>query len=95
MSYVDQIAARIKASVPADLLPDDDTTRLFRLYAVLALAKGAATEAADVHNAWVVWMLELDAEHRSIRPFEELDAETQSADAPYVEAIRAVATDHG
>jgi hypothetical protein len=91
MSYVDRIAARIKASVPADLLPDGDTARLFRLYALLVLAKGAATEAADVHNAWTVWMLEIDPDHRSIRPFDELDAQTQAADTPFVEAIRAVA----
>jgi hypothetical protein len=48
--------------------------------------------AGDVHNAWAAWMLARDPEHRSIRPFEELDAETQAADLPFVEAIRSAAS---
>ena len=64
---------------------------LFRLYALLALAKGQALTARDVHNAWAVWMQESDPSHHSIRPFDELDAETQAADEPFVEAIKVVA----
>ncbi|MGH2782798.1 MAG: DUF7701 domain-containing protein, partial [Thermoleophilaceae bacterium] len=53
--------------------------------------KGRAVNAVDVHHAWAAWMQERDPHHRSIKPFEELDAETQSSDEPFVEAIRAVA----
>ncbi len=47
--------------------------------------------AADVHNAWAVWMLEQGPGHGSLKPFEELDAQTRASDAPYAQAIRAVA----
>jgi hypothetical protein len=91
MTYLDRLAAEIERRVPPELLPDEDTSSLFRLYALLALAKGREVSAVDVHNAWAAWMQERDASHRSIKPFEELDAETQASDEPFVEAIRAVA----
>ena len=77
--------------MPADVLPDEDTGGLFRLYAVLALAKGSAVTGRDVHNAWSAWMLDKNPFHTSVRPFEELDPATQRADEPYVTAIRATA----
>ena len=91
MSYLDKLANEIQRQVPERLLPDEDTASLFRLYALLALAKGQAVNAIDVHNAWVAWMQERDPGHRSIKPFEQLDAATQAADEPFVEAIRTVA----
>ncbi len=91
MTYLDELAIEIERQVPDDLLPDEDTAPLFRLYALLALAKGPAVNAIDVHNAWAAWMQERDPGHRSIKPFRELDAETQAADEPFVDAIRAVA----
>lgn len=91
MTYLDDLAGEIERRVPADLLPDEDTGSLFRLYALLALSKGTAVDAADVHNAWAAWMQERDPDHRSLRPFEQLDPETQASDEPFVEAIRAVA----
>ena len=91
MTYLDELASEIERHVPADLLPDGDTRSLFRLYALLALAKGGSVDAADVHNAWAAWMQERDTHHPSIKPFEALDAETQASDEPFVEAIRAVA----
>jgi hypothetical protein len=95
MSYLDEIAAEIKRRLPPELLPDRDTTPLFRLYAVLALSKGRQVTAPDVHNAWAAWMQERDPSHSSIKPFGELDPETRAADDPYVEAIRDVASEHG
>ncbi len=91
MTYLDELATEIKRRVPAELLPDDDTQSLFRLYALLILAKGSSVSAADVHNAWAAWMQERNPKHRSIKPFEALDADTQASDQPFVEAIRAVA----
>jgi hypothetical protein len=89
MSYLDDVATSIRAHVPATALPSGDLEALFRLYAVLALAKGDAVTAEDVHNAWAAWTQETDADHDSLRPFEELDDATQAADDPYVDAIRA------
>lgn len=91
MNYLDELAGEIAKEISRDVLPDADTSRLFRLYALLVLVKGTDVTAVDVHDAWSAWMLELDAGHRSIRPFEELDADTQASDEPYVAAIRAVA----
>jgi hypothetical protein len=87
MTYLDEVATEIERRVPRELLPDEDVDSLFRLYAVLALAKGSTVNAVDVHNAWAAWMLERDPGHRSIKPFDELDADTQASDAPFVEAI--------
>lgn len=91
MTYLDEIAAEIQQHVPPDLLPNEDTGELFRLYALLVLVKGIAVNAADVHNAWAVWMVDQNPDHQSIKPFEELDATTQAADEPFAQAIRAVA----
>lgn len=41
----------------ADALPDEDTSSLFRIYAVSLLAKGEEVTREDVHNAWIAWML--------------------------------------
>lgn len=91
MTYLDKLAVEIEQQIPRELLPDKDTRLLFRLYALLALVKGTDITAADVHNAWGVWMGESDPGHHSIRPFEELDTGTQATDEPFAEAIRAVA----
>lgn len=91
MTYLDELAADIERRVPSDVLPDEDTGSLFRLYALLVLAKGRAVDAVDVHNAWAAWMQERHPDHRSIKPFQELDPETQASDEPFVAAIRAVA----
>jgi hypothetical protein len=73
--------------VPPSDLPDENSRLLFRIYAVLALAKGEAVTAEDVHNAWVAWASSINADHESLVPFNELDHETASFDKPYVEAI--------
>ena len=91
MNYLDELAGEVAKEISPDVRPNADTSRLFRLYALLVLVKGTDVTAVDVHNAWSAWMLELDPGHRSIRPFEELDAGTQASDEPYVAAIRAVA----
>jgi hypothetical protein len=91
MTYLDDLASEIQQHVPADLVPDADTALLFRLYAMLARVKGERVTAADVHDAWSVWMAERDPRHRSLKPFGELDKATQASDEPYVEAIRTAA----
>jgi hypothetical protein len=93
LTYLDVVAEQIRRNVPAELLPDGDTSMLFRLYAVLLLAKGADVTTADVHNAWCAWMQTRDPDHESLRPFDDLDQEKQAADEPYAEAIRAAGRD--
>jgi hypothetical protein len=93
VSYLDELGEEIRRRVPPELLPDGDTGALFRLYAVLALAKGSQVQPEDVHNAWAAWMSDRDAGHRSIRPFLELDKATRHSDDPFLSAIRHVAAE--
>ena len=90
MMYLDDLAEAIRRAVPDDALPEGDTSPLFRMYAVLMLAKGDQVTAADVHNAWVAWMAGENISHDSLVPFVNLDIETQAEDAPYLIAIRQV-----
>ena len=94
MSYVDDLAAAIRGALSPELIPSGDTSTLFRIYAVLALAKGEDVVLEDVHDAWAAWMSGHDPGHRSLLPFADLPAEVQRADQPYVAAIRAVAREH-
>jgi hypothetical protein len=92
VTYLDKTAAAIRARVPADVIPDEDgLDDLFRLYALLAHVKGEAVTAEDVHNAWSLWMLRQDSDHKSIKPFGDLDPATRREDRPFLEAIREVA----
>jgi hypothetical protein len=91
MSYVDELAHAIQRELPPDLVPGGDTGSLFRLYALLALSRGSEVSREDVHDAWSAWMSDRDPGHPALRPFAELDAKTQQADQPYVDAIRKVA----
>ncbi len=87
MSYLDEVASVISRELhesPSDATPP----ALLRLYAVLLLSKGDQVNADDVHNAWAAWMQETQPENVLIRPYRELDASTQGADDPFVEAIR-------
>lgn len=87
MTYLDDLAATIREHAPAGATPAPGLDSLFRLYAVLALAKGEEVTAEDVHNAWAAWTLESGAHHREVRPYRELDDATQAEDSPYAEAI--------
>ena len=87
---MDELAEEIRGELPDELVPEGDTDLLFRLYALLALAKGERVTAADVHNAWAAWMQERNPGHPAIRPFDDLNSNAQEADEPFVHAIRAV-----
>lgn len=94
MTYLDEIAKAIRAAVPNDLLPkEEDLDQLFRLYAILARAKGEATTSADVHDAWAAWTLGRGDDHESVKPYDQLDGETKQEDEPFLRAIRTVARD--
>lgn len=88
MNYLQTVANKIKSEVPVDVLPDaPNTNLLFNMYATLLLAKGSSVTLEDVHNAWVAWMSEENTSHASIKPFKDLDKETQLQDKPYLDAI--------
>ena len=93
-NYIDQIAMDIhlKAEPGADTWLD---LPLYRIYAVLALAKGEATTNEDVHNAWSAWASEYTPFHHSLIPFDELSEHIQQLDAPYTAAIHAVTRQRG
>jgi len=91
VTYLDAVAEDIRRAVPPAAMPDEDTSDLFLLYAVLLLAKGEAVTREDVHNAWVAWMESKGAEHELMVPFAELSLGTQGEDSPFVLAIRSVA----
>lgn len=90
MSYLDEIGDSIRSRVPTDALPAGDLDALFRLYGLLALAKGDAVTSADVHDAWTAWMQQQGiVEHAAMRPFEQLDNATRAEDGLFVAAIHA------
>lgn len=91
MTYVSDIAARIREAVDADALPDGETKLLFLFYAVLLLSKGEMVTSEDVHNAWAAWMTYEDDTHEAIIEFTSLPEETRGEDRPFAEAIRQVA----
>ncbi len=91
MSYLESLAAEIEQVVPRELVPEQDTSALFLIYAVLLLAKGQDVAREDVHNAWVAWMTSRGEQHESMVPFEELPPDTQAEDSPFVVAIGTVA----
>lgn len=94
MTYLEELAGEIRHAVPGDAIPDEETADLFRLYAVLLLAKGEGVTREDVHNAWVAWMLSNGERHESLVPFAHLDPATQAEDSPFALAIRMVARSH-
>ncbi|PWI04625.1 hypothetical protein DIZ27_44210 [Streptomyces sp. NWU339] len=91
MTYLDPLADLIRACLPPEAEPPEDSSALFRIYAVLLKAKGEQVTDEDVHNAWSAWMQSVDSTHAALVPFGELPPETRAFDAPYAQAIRAAA----
>ena len=89
MNYLRRIADEI-AHVAGESDLDEGRRRLFLLYAVLALVCGQGVERRDVHHAWVAWKILQGEEHSSMVPFEDLSADIQAEDEPFVAAIRRV-----
>lgn len=91
MTYIEEIATAIYRRVhPGGSLPDDERG-LYLIYAVLALSVGKHATRRHVHDAWSAWKANTDPGHDSIQPFEDLDADVQQEDQPFVRAIRDVA----
>lgn len=90
MHYLDTIAAEIQRRSEGTPIHDSDLG-LYRIYAVLALAKGLETTNEDVHNAWAAWTAAAAPAHRSLVPYDRLPPQVQALDTPYTLAIRQVA----
>lgn len=88
MTYVDDARAAVERHLPREL-----SAGLVDLYTLLVLRTGVATSREDVHDAWAVWQSRDQPGHRSISPLDQLDAEVQASDDPYVEAVHAAARD--
>jgi len=93
MTYIDQVATEIRRRVDPAILPKTDVERLFRIYAVLVLAKGIEVTVEDVHDAWAAWECDRKPQSSSIVPFDQLTPRVQAMDEPFVEAMRQVARD--
>jgi hypothetical protein len=91
VNYLDKIGAEIQRIADPDAVPPDEDMPLYRLYALLLLAKGKDVIAEDVHNAWVAWASDHDPENRNLLPFKELSLRVQGKDQAYVDAIHEVA----
>jgi hypothetical protein len=87
LNYLEDVASAIRGQVPAKQLPDGDLDLLFRIYAVLALAKGEAVVEADVHDAWAAWILSESPSHPNAKPFSELPGHIQAEDLPFLRAV--------
>lgn len=92
MNYLDRLAAEIQRAADPESTPPDEDLPLYRLYAVLMLAKGDQVDAEDVHNAWVAWASDHDTNSRHLIPFKELSLSVQRKDDQFVNAIREVAS---
>jgi len=76
-----------------DLLPTEPgSENLLRFYALLVLTKGSRTTLEDVHHAWALWTVATNPDHPSIVPFDQLTAEVQEEDQPFLEAIHRAAS---
>lgn len=91
MNYLDRIAAEILRAADPEAAPPYEDLPLYRLYAVLLLAKGKDVTMEDVHNAWAAWASDHQPESRHILPFKELSLRVQRKDRIYVDAIHEVA----
>ena len=88
MNYIESVRAAIERESPG-LEPE-----LLDLYTLLALARGMAVTQEDVHNAWAVWRSRSNPFHRSIIPFDELEADVQALDELYRLAVSQAAFEH-
>lgn len=96
-NYIERIACDIR-SATGESGPwyHSDEASLWLGYAVLALAKGAETTSADVHEAWSAWAtVRYGGTHQSLVPFDRLKPEIQAYDDLYRDAIHAVAVKRG
>ena len=84
-NYVQAVLDRLNEACP--VLESD----LARLYALLAMTKGADTTLRDVHDAWALARSVTRPDHPCLVPFDELTVEQQELDREYMVAIHKAA----
>lgn len=89
MPYIDEIAETIALKIGDPF--EGDVRVLYRMYALLVLAKGEKTTSRDVHDAWSAFTAGVQPNHRSLVPFEALTRQVQAYDDEYRDAIHFVA----
>jgi hypothetical protein len=90
--YISELAQAIREQVPEQLRPTGrEDLQLFRVYAVLARAKGCDVSPEDVHDAWCAWMAGQDPLHAALIPYHQLNVQQRQQDEPFVTAIVAAA----
>jgi hypothetical protein len=93
--YLDDIAAKIRAHIPPDRMPDGRADELLRIYAVLLRAKGADATLSDIHDAWSAWMATRDGAHTSLVAYEDLPEDVREEDRVFAMAVRRAAEQSG
>lgn len=92
-TYLEQVAQAIWWSTgeKEPWYPHDEAA-LWLGYAALCIAKRERTTSFDVHQIWSMWAtIKHDGHHKSLLPFDHLDATVQRYDDLYRDAIRTVA----
>lgn len=87
LNYIDYLAALVEAELDPERQPDAHAQQLYRLYALLVLTTGEESTLQNVHDAWSTWMTGQQPDHPALVPFEELRADQQEQDRPYLDAI--------
>lgn len=90
MNYIDAVVTKIRSNIPSGVSIPENADSLFDMYALLAIIKGEEVTGEDVHNAWSVWMNQINPHHESLVPYTQLSNEVKAMDEPFVEAIRLV-----
>jgi len=90
MTYAEDVIERLGKNILAVDSQCDDPS-LLRYYALLVLTTGEDTTLENVHDAWSLWRMVTQPDHRSIIWFDQLTPETQEYDRKYAEAIRKTA----
>ena len=93
--YLDDLAAKIRAHIPDNRMPDGDADDLLRLYAVLLRAKGSHVTRSDIHDAWSAWMAKRDGEHASLVAYEDLAKDVREEDRVFATAVQRAADQLG
>lgn len=92
MSYISEALKILREELGDEWSDEPESESLLRLYALLALVKGANVTHEDVHNAWALWTEQSNPSHPSIVPFDHLSAEIQQEDRPFLTAIHRAAS---
>ena len=97
LTYLEKVARMIwwkTGEVSVSYPPHENV--LWLGYAALALSLKERVDNDDVHDMWSVWSISHSIEHRrpihkSVIPYNELDAKVQMLDTHYRDSIRHVA----